>query len=223
MEKTGIQPKRRSTTNASSSPARKSTSRWRFDMRGRTTPNAIWSTRRDCRQLRFEQLIDAFCMSRFAFNRRDFIVSSAAISMATCRPSRLDAAVPQSLIAVRQITRGPKHHWFGYYDKLQFDPSGRYVLGMEVDFEHRSPTADDVDQNRNGRSGGRRSLDRAWRKQGLVLATRLHAAVVPGVRALRSSGTIEAEAVSCHGSWTCRHEKVRTIPHAVYCCQPERK
>jgi len=25
-----------------------------------------------------------------------------------------------------------------------FDPSGRYVLGMEVDFEHRSPTADDV-------------------------------------------------------------------------------
>ena len=44
----------------------------------------------------------------------------------------------------RVITRGPKHHWFGYYDKLQFDPTGRYVLGMEVEFEHRSPTADDV-------------------------------------------------------------------------------
>ncbi|HUT21088.1 MAG TPA: hypothetical protein VM366_18190 [Anaerolineae bacterium] len=43
----------------------------------------------------------------------------------------------------RPITRGPKHHWFGYYDKLQFDPSSRCVLGMEVDFEHRSPAADD--------------------------------------------------------------------------------
>ncbi|MEM7035225.1 MAG: hypothetical protein AAF629_37140 [Chloroflexota bacterium] len=45
---------------------------------------------------------------------------------------------------IRPITTGPKYHWFGYYDKRQFDPDGRYVLGMEVDFEHRSPTADDV-------------------------------------------------------------------------------
>jgi hypothetical protein len=44
----------------------------------------------------------------------------------------------------RPITGGPKYHWFGYYDKLQFDPSGRYVLGMEVDFEGRSPTAKDA-------------------------------------------------------------------------------
>jgi len=46
--------------------------------------------------------------------------------------------------AIRPITRGPKFHWFGYYDKLQFDPTGRWVLGMEVDFEHRSPRPDDV-------------------------------------------------------------------------------
>ena len=43
---------------------------------------------------------------------------------------------------MRPITSGPKHHWFGYYDKLQFDPSGRYVLGMEVDSEHCSPTVE---------------------------------------------------------------------------------
>ena len=42
------------------------------------------------------------------------------------------------------ITRGPRHHWFGYYDKLQFDPTSRFVLGMEVPFEHRSPRPDDV-------------------------------------------------------------------------------
>jgi hypothetical protein len=50
----------------------------------------------------------------------------------------------EKLSAVRAITRGPKFHWFSYYDKLQFDPSCRYVLGMEVDFEHRSPKPDDV-------------------------------------------------------------------------------
>ena len=45
---------------------------------------------------------------------------------------------------VRTITKGPKFHWFGYYDKLQFDPTCRYVLGMEVDFEHRAPRPDDA-------------------------------------------------------------------------------
>ena len=44
----------------------------------------------------------------------------------------------------RVITREPKHHWFGYYDKLQFDPTSRYVLGMEFDFEYRSPRPGDV-------------------------------------------------------------------------------
>ncbi|MCY3899016.1 MAG: hypothetical protein OXF86_10620 [Caldilineaceae bacterium] len=47
-------------------------------------------------------------------------------------------------MTMRPITSGPKHHWFGYYDKLQFDPASRYVLGMEVDFEHRSPNAEDL-------------------------------------------------------------------------------
>lgn len=46
-------------------------------------------------------------------------------------------------VPCRAITRGPGHHWFGYYDKLQFDPANRFVLSNEVDFEHRTPTADD--------------------------------------------------------------------------------
>ncbi len=52
--------------------------------------------------------------------------------------------IASSLPPVRTITRGPKHHWFAYYDKLQFDPTVRYCLGNAVDFEHRSPTADDA-------------------------------------------------------------------------------
>jgi hypothetical protein len=42
------------------------------------------------------------------------------------------------------ITRRPKFHWFGCYDKLAFNPTSRYVLGMEAEFEHRSPRPDDV-------------------------------------------------------------------------------
>lgn len=55
-------------------------------------------------------------------------------------------AAEEKLPPVRAITRGPRFHWFGYYDKLEFDPTGRYVLGMEVDFEHRSPRPEDVIQ-----------------------------------------------------------------------------
>src|SRR5438105_12052453 len=79
-------------------------------------------------------------MIRYPFmdmTRREFlgqVVGAAALSLV-----RQDAALPP----VRAITRGPKFHWFGYYDKLQFDPTGRFVLGMEVDFEHRSPKPDD--------------------------------------------------------------------------------
>lgn len=47
-------------------------------------------------------------------------------------------------VSIRSITCGPRFHWFGYYDKLQFDPAQRYVLGMEADFEHRRPTEDDI-------------------------------------------------------------------------------
>ena len=61
--------------------------------------------------------------------------------------ARDSASVSQAIIKqyvpTRFITQGPKHHWFGYYDKLEFDPSGRYVLSNEVDFEGRSPTEED--------------------------------------------------------------------------------
>jgi len=51
--------------------------------------------------------------------------------------------VPEIPSPIRALTSGPKFHWFGYYDKQQLDPSMRYVLGMQVGFEHRSPAADD--------------------------------------------------------------------------------
>ncbi|HUW60041.1 MAG TPA: hypothetical protein VMZ06_03460, partial [Candidatus Bathyarchaeia archaeon] len=49
----------------------------------------------------------------------------------------------ETAVPVRAITRGPLSHWFSYYDKQQFDITGRYALGMEVDFDDRTPTPDD--------------------------------------------------------------------------------
>lgn len=51
-----------------------------------------------------------------------------------------------SPVPLRALTAGPRYHWFGYYDKLQFDPCRRRVLGMAVDFENRSPAAEDTIQ-----------------------------------------------------------------------------
>jgi hypothetical protein len=47
-------------------------------------------------------------------------------------------------VPARALTHRPGYHWFGYYDKLQFSPDDRYVLGMETVFEGRTPTPDDV-------------------------------------------------------------------------------
>jgi hypothetical protein len=53
------------------------------------------------------------------------------------------AGLSEAKVPVRQITKGPSHHWFGYYDKLEFDPTNRFVLSNQVGFEHRTPKADD--------------------------------------------------------------------------------
>ena len=42
---------------------------------------------------------------------------------------------------VRRITNGPKHHFFGYFDKFPWDKSGRYILANEIDFTARQPVA----------------------------------------------------------------------------------
>ncbi len=43
----------------------------------------------------------------------------------------------------RAVTRPPGHHFFGYYDKLPWDVTGRYLLALETSFIDRPPTTDD--------------------------------------------------------------------------------
>ena len=74
-------------------------------------------------------------------------------------PKRAEYWVP-----VRPITHGSGYHWFGYYDKLEFDPSGRYVLAMEVDFQDRQLW---VEATMNGNFGDS-NLDGQFNSRDLV-------------------------------------------------------
>ena len=42
--------------------------------------------------------------------------------------------------STERLTSPPGYHFFGYYDKQQFDPSGRYLLATQADFMDRPPT-----------------------------------------------------------------------------------
>jgi len=46
--------------------------------------------------------------------------------------------------AAAPVTAGPRHHFFGYYDKFPWDSTGRYMLGLETTFIDRPPEPDDT-------------------------------------------------------------------------------
>ena len=82
-------------------------------------------------------------MNRFSTTRRQLLQAALPAALGFSGVGRRGFGrvdLPPS----RAITKGPKFHWFGYYDKLEFDPTGRFVLGMAVDFEGRTPRPDDV-------------------------------------------------------------------------------
>ena len=153
--------------------------------------------------------------------RRDLLGASAAagLTLAGLPPFSFAAGAEEKLPPVRTITRGPKYHWFSYYDKLEFDPTCRFVLGMEVDFEHRSPKPDDVikvgmvDLEDNDRwiELGR---TRAWCwQQGCMLQWR------PGSKSEVLWNDRQQDRFVCHILDVNTREK-RTIPHPVYTVSP---
>ena len=84
-----------------------------------------------------------------SYSRRQFhglLGASLATSVADPLANLASAAETgrlETFVPTRAITRGPLNHWFGYYDKREFDPSNRFVLSNEVSFEGRAPTGDD--------------------------------------------------------------------------------
>ena len=76
--------------------------------------------------------------------RRQFLRAGASSIALGALQAHAQEEPKKEFPPTRVITKGPGFHWFGYYDKLQFDPTNRFVLSNKVSFEHRSPTADDV-------------------------------------------------------------------------------
>ena len=153
-------------------------------------------------------------------SRRD-ILRLLALSLGA-GPARHSRAVDQAeaLPPARAITRGPKHHWFGYYDKLEFDPDGRFVLGMEVGFEHRSPGPDDaitvgmVDL-RDGDRWIALGESRAWCwQQGCMLQW------VPGSKSEAIWNDRDGDRFVCHILDVATGGR-RTLPAPVYALSPD--
>ncbi len=153
-------------------------------------------------------------------SRRTFLKSSAlSLGAAASAGSLFAADAKEELPPIRTITRGPKFHWFAYYDKLQFDPSMRYVLSNEIDFEHRSPKADDVikvgmvdlqDNDRWIELGETRAW--CW-QQGCMLQWR------PGSKTEVLWNDREGDRFVCHVLDVMTRKK-RTIPYPIYTVSP---
>ena len=161
---------------------------------------------------------------RRGMTRRDFarLAAAGALSPLAAVAAAGLAALPATaaLPPIRAITRGPKFHWFGYYDKLQFDPDSRYVLGNEVDFEGRSPEADDainvgmVDLH-DGDKWIELGKSRAWSwQQGCMLQWR------PGPRSQVLWNDREGDRHVCRILDVATRE-LRTIGSSIYALSPD--
>ncbi len=58
-----------------------------------------------------------------------------SLVLGAARPAHGQANKPRAVA----VTKGPKHHFFGYYDKCPWDKTGRYLLSNEVSFVDRQP------------------------------------------------------------------------------------
>ena len=159
--------------------------------------------------------------ARTRLTRRDLFRAALPAALAVTGLPRWTFAAEQGEKhpPVRTITRGPKHHWFAYYDKLEFDPTCRYVLGMEVDFEHRSPQPDDVIKVgmvdlQDGDKWIELGETRAWCwQQGCMLQWR------PGSRAEILWNDRRGGQFVCH-ILDVFTRKRRTVPHPAYTVSP---
>ncbi|MBW8041034.1 MAG: hypothetical protein FVQ85_13665 [Planctomycetes bacterium] len=160
-------------------------------------------------------------MDEIKLNRREFLryTTGCTVALGSFSVHRALSS-NRNLIPVRAITRGPKFHWFSYYDKLQFDPTCRYVLGMEVGFEHRGPGPDDVIsigmvdlKNRNHWIELGKSSAWCW-QQGCMLQWR------PGSKNEIIWNDRQSGRFVCH-IFNVKTGKKRTLQHPFYTVSPD--
>jgi hypothetical protein len=126
----------------------------------------------------------------------------------------------EALPPVRALTKGPLFHWFAYYDKFEFDPTGRYVLSNEVSFEHRSPKGDDVIKVgmvdlKDGDKWIELGESRAWNwQQGCMLQW------LPGSASEVIWNDRQDDKFVCH-ILDVKTKKKRTLPAPIYAVSPD--
>lgn len=158
-------------------------------------------------------------------NRRSFLKSTlaGASGLPIAAHSQDDLAkYSKTLVPTRALTSGPKFHWFGYYDKLQFDPTDRFVLSNQLEFEGRTPSPDDrikvgmIDLEHNDEWIELGKSDSWGWQQGCMLQWR------PGSKNEVVWNDREKD------KFVCRIKNVETgethtIPHAIYSLSPDGK
>lgn len=148
--------------------------------------------------------------------RRHFLQSLSALSTAPLLAADSAAKFPP----IRQLTRGPKFHWFAYYDKWQFSPDDRFVLCNQSTFENRPPQPDDVIKVgmidlHEGDKWIELGESRAWCwQQGCMLQW------LPGSQSEVIWNDREGDHYVCHILDT-RSGKKRTLPHPIYAVSPD--
>src|SRR5262245_57055480 len=75
------------------------------------------------------------------------LVSCLSFINGAVEANRACAAEPSIKLTARQITFGPKHHFFGYIGHTATSPwnkSGRYILALQTDFQDHMPKPDEA-------------------------------------------------------------------------------
>ncbi|MBE7561150.1 hypothetical protein HS125_20245 [bacterium] len=157
-----------------------------------------------------------FCRSLGVYVLLPLIIVNIAFAVESATPP-FESSVP-----CRQITSPDRSHWFGYYDKDQFDAADRYVLGQAVEFDDRMPAAtESVELGMvDTRNGDRwiplgRTLAWCW-QQGCMLQW------VPGsdrevIWNTRNEREQRFESVVLD----TKSGKKRVLPHPVYALSPD--
>lgn len=153
---------------------------------------------------------------------REMSIQFRNIRLAELQTAKRNPTLPNAkpLVSAQPITKPPHYHWFGYYDKFQFDPTDRYALSMQVDFQHRSPTKDDVIKiGMIDLQDGNRWIElgesRAWNwQQGCMLQWRpkSNSEVVWNDR--------EGDQLVCR-VFDVKSSKMRTLPRPIYHLSPD--
>jgi hypothetical protein len=72
------------------------------------------------------------------------VLSGLTMRSALASTTQPAQEIMQCDLPIRAVTRGPKSHFFGYYDKFPWDGSGRYLLAMQIGFYDRNPEPDEA-------------------------------------------------------------------------------